>query len=140
MNKGQLSQQIWDKTSGWIDGIGTVVNQLAKQLGVAAAHVYEVYTRQMFVEGLTYSIISFTIAITVLILIIKTYKWVAKYNDGYDEWGEGSVILVIFVTLAGGGLFFGMIFGVFTENIMKVFNPEYYTMKEIFDMVKSATK
>lgn len=134
MNKNQLSQQIWEKTSGWIDGIGTVVNQLAKQLGVAAAHVYEVYTRQMFVEGITYAVFSITIAIASLIVMVKSFKWSKGKMDSDDR----SFVLS-FAVLAGLGIFFGMIFGLAIPNIMKAANPEYYTMKEIFDMVKSAT-
>lgn len=138
--KKELSQQIWEKTSGWIDGIGDVVNQLAKQLGVAAGHVYEVYTRQMFVEGLIYSIIALIIIIADIIIVPKVYKWTKPWDEKWRDGSDGRIAVCALATIAGIGLFFGMVFGVLIPYAMQAANPEYYTMKEIFDMVKSAAK
>jgi hypothetical protein len=133
-----LSEKVWEKTSEWIDGIGVVVKEMAKQLGVAAEHVYEVYTKQMFAEGLTtvllYSVFTLIMIIGSLVIYKLLKKMVRSDIDYIDVYGF-SVIpigLWFFISL--------IFFPELQEAILKMINPEYYTMKDLLEMVKETVK
>jgi membrane protease YdiL (CAAX protease family) len=141
VSKAKLSEQIWGKSSGWVDQIGEVIGKMAKQLGIASEHVYEVYTKQIFFEGVVWSCVY---AFFVLLLVVAyTVLWVNTKNLK-DRWGEvdneskwfargmGFLVLAVVGSMI---ITLGLV-----PSLFKVFNPEYYTIKEIMSMIKSVVK
>jgi hypothetical protein len=133
-NQTKLSEKIWEKSSGWVDQIGVVIGKMAHQLGVASEHVYEVYTKQVFFEGLVYSSLS---ALFILILVIANIVvWVnTRYSDNDNKWFARGIAFVVLFIFGGMIAMEGLV-----PNLLKVFNPEYYTIKEIMNMLKGVVK
>lgn len=132
--KQKLSEEIWEKSSGWVDQIGVVIGKMAEQLGVASEHVYTVYTKQIFFEGIVKA--SFAFSFVLAFIIFNIYVWYSTKNlsNATDEfeakWGLRAVAAVILFVIGGFIMNFGVI-----PNILKALNPEYYTIKEIIDQV-----
>lgn len=131
-----LSEKVWEKTSQWIDGVGIVIKEMAKQLGVAAEHVYEVYTKQMFAEGLTTILMYSGFTLIALALSFVIYRFIKKdkHADNLDLLFFSAIPIAIWFLLS-------LIFSPeIHEAILKMINPEYYTMKDLLEMVKETVK
>ena len=130
-NQQKLSEQIWEKSSEWVDQIGVVIGDLAKQLGVATEHVYTVYTKQVFYEGVVYASVSAAILFALILVNIITWFVTRKY-EGEAKWGT-RIIAGIIMLIAGSVLTYeGLV-----PNLLKAFNPEYYTIKTIVEQIGS---
>lgn len=127
-----MNPEVLDKVTQYIDSI-------AASLGVAAAHVYETMTRQMVVEGVVYSAILTLLLIGatvggVKLIKLTTTRWETIYRNDWEApviigWvtgGLGYVILSIVVVL------------VVPESAMKIFNPEYFVIRDILSVIKGA--
>lgn len=134
MSKQKLSEQIWEKSSGWVDQIGEVIGKMAKQLGVASEHVYEVYTKQVFFEGLVHTCVA--VFFLILLLIANIVVWVAtRCSNDEDKYFPRGIAFVLFLIIGGLIISEGLV-----PNLLKMLNPEYYTIKEIMSMLKSVVK
>lgn len=139
MAKEKLSEKIWEQSAEWIDQIGTVIGEMAKQLGVATEHVYTVYTKQVFYEGLTELISSFLVIllflVVYLLLLRKMKKAVpAKEMDSDTFYILSAILTIIMVATALWQL------DDMQDAAMKTFNPEYYTIKMIVDQIGAILK
>lgn len=127
-----MNPEVLDKVTQYIDSI-------AASLGVAAAHVYETMTRQMVVEGVVYSAILTLLLIGatvggVKLIKLTTTRWETIYRNDWEApviigWvtgGLGYVILSTVVVL------------VVPESVMKIFNPEYFVIRDILSVIKGA--
>jgi len=113
---------------------------MAQKLGEGAAHLYEVYVRQMFAEGVVglAAATFFTIVCGLVCWLVvpralrKGYAMKTKdYWSDYEvpmALGYVGLILSILVALfsVGGAAF----------SAMKVINPEYYAIERILDQIK----
>lgn len=127
----KLSEKIWEQSSEWIDQIGVVIGGLAKQLGVATEHVYTVYTKQVFFEGVIYA--SATAFFLLVLILGNIITWFVTRNSyGEEKWVARIIAAVVL-------LFVGSLitFEVLVPNLLKAFNPEYYTIKTIVDQIGS---
>lgn len=131
-----------DKAVNWLmdraDKLGGFIDELAKQLGVAATHVYEVLVKQQFVEGVSLGVKS---GITILLILLTWYlvnKLVFKrYEFIEDETGLGFLVWIFGAALAFGTLLFAIdIVGDITLAVKKLLNPEYYALQDLMDFVK----
>ncbi|PEM08545.1 hypothetical protein [Bacillus wiedmannii] len=104
-----------------------MIEELAKQLGVAAEHVYTVFTKQMIIEGWTFIGM---VAIFTLLFAAATILLIKKADD-IDETPLvfcGVLLLCADAITIGTWFFVG-------EAIQKIHNPEYWAMKEIIKAV-----
>ncbi|AOZ62183.1 hypothetical protein QCM8_265 [Bacillus phage QCM8] len=131
-----------DKAVNWLmdraDKLGGFIDELAKQLGVAATHVYEVLVKQQYVEGISLGVKS---GITILLILLTWYlvnKLVfKKYEFIEDETGLGFLVWILGVILAFVTLMFAIdIVGDITLAVKKLMNPEYYALQDLMDFVK----
>ncbi|QFP93441.1 UNVERIFIED_ORG: hypothetical protein Xoosp15_176 [Xanthomonas phage Xoo-sp15] len=132
-----------DKAVQWLmdraDQLGGFIDELAKQLGVAAGHVYEVLVKQQYVDGISLLVKSgITIAILLLLMwylfnkfMIKNYTVIEDdYDFGFLVWIIGGILaLVTFFTIL-------FIVGDITLGIKKLMNPEYYALETLMDFMK----
>ena len=116
-----------DKT----DQLGAFIDELAKQMGVAARHVYVVLIKQQYVEGIGKLIWSVPFAIVLFIAAFFLIR--ADVKGKFDS------------ELAGMGFVFGGIctIGAFIllgnpvkTGIMQILNPEFYAIDELMNMVE----
>lgn len=141
-----LKEEIWEQSKEWLNAIGEVVNEMASKLGVASEHVYKVYTKQMFYEGLTEVISSilfiiFWFVMTYVAFVkFKKYMIFLKKEEVAITKDNSETIFAFTVINIVIWVIFMAVFGVQLDDIkdgaMMMFNPEYYTMKDLVDTVK----
>lgn len=139
MAKENLSEKIWEQSADWIDQIGNVIGEMAKQLGVATEHVYTVYTKQIFYEGLMTLISSLLIIVLFFIVYLVAISKMKKITEAKEMEEETKYILSTVITV----LFLAITLfqlGDMRDAAMKVFNPEYYTIKMIVDQIGAILK
>ena len=124
-----MNPELTEKATEYIESI-------AKSLGVAAEHVYGLLVRQQIAEAistLVITVIAIIALVTALLLVIKAYR----EFTGYDPFGYILAIAILsIVTLMVSlvGLFEG------AESVMKLINPEYYAIQEIFDLLRGESE
>ena len=121
-----------------VDTVVKALEPIAAKIGEGAAHLYEIYARQMFAEGLSGLIITailWTLTIVGIVMVVKLGK-----KSKWDAYGApddinamlfigASVFIVIPV------LFSVVQIGSLTENITKIINPEYHAINRLIDQV-----
>jgi hypothetical protein len=103
--------------------VAQVIEEMAKGLGLAVEHVYTILVNQMFYEGLVFSLICILgIFLTSLLIYLL---WTKASDEGLQVVGTimlGVLLVFTFVSLP--------------NNLLKVFNPEYYAIKFIIESIK----
>lgn len=117
-----------------VDKIAAYINELAAQLGVASEYVYAMMVRQMVIEGVVYSIILSLGLIVLSWMTHKAYRYYIYIEKEMFEDGEGiGILAMILGALSGLLLIINLIET--PANVMKIFNPEYYAIKDIIEMI-----
>lgn len=114
------------------------VETTANALGIAAEHVYEILVRQMVIEGVVWTImgvLSVVAAIILLRLFMKAFQEADAVEAKHDSAGQPIARCIIYGIL---GLVMGIaaliaVFSMIPESLMKLGNPEYYAIKELFE-------
>lgn len=123
-----MTEKITDKVFEYIDA-------LAAKLGVAAEYVFEMLVRQKMIEGIAYSA---TLVVVSIILWFATYKLFRYSNKNSAEFcnddDEGILYPLLFLGLASVFVFIVDVMFL-PGNIIQIFNPEYYAIKEILNAV-----
>jgi hypothetical protein len=128
-----MNEKVFNKATEYIDAI-------AAKLGVAAEHVYGILVRQQYVEGIT-TILGSLIFVAVTFFISRKVTELTRnmreeakkksYTDVSDD-------MVVVACVLGWIVFFlSLIFAAFAipDSIAQLVNPEYYAVKEIFDVI-----
>jgi Na+-driven multidrug efflux pump len=119
-----MQEKIYNDISG-------AIATLAQKLGVAAEHVYATLIRQQVTEGI-YSIVVISLCIIGLLFVVKLIKFGLKASRDGEE--EASIFIwIISLVLALIAL---CILFTFSSDVMKLFNPEYYAIQEVIEMIK----
>lgn len=131
-----------DKAVNWLmdraDKLGGFIDELAKQLGVAATHVYEVLVKQQFVDGVSLLLkAAVWIGITLLVWFIVN-KFVIKNWKRWEYQEEVQFLLGLVIAAA---IIMSCIVGWnvvdwITLGVKKLLNPEYYALQDLMDFVK----
>lgn len=129
MEDKKLSEKIWEQSVEWVDEIGSVITELAKQLGVASEHVYTIYTKQVFFEGLVKASASAFFVILLFIATLVTWFVTRKYEEE-AKWIPRLVSTFLLLLIGSLVIADGLI-----PNLLKTLNPEYYTIKQIMEML-----
>jgi hypothetical protein len=117
------------------DAFGEVINELAKQLGVAAEHVYSVIVKQQYVEGISGLIGAGLIAILALVLLISSFKSRKKLLEK-GHYDGSDIIAVRWAGMAIGFLVMGgMVFWAI-DALKMLLNPEFYAIQDIMEMIR----
>ncbi|AHN66480.1 membrane protein [Bacillus phage Bcp1] len=135
-----------DKAVTWLmdraDKLGGFIDELAKQLGVAATHVYEVLVKQQMVDGISL-LVKAGVWLAILILLwtlmnkLVFKKWSNFYNDDPYGFDAQFALGVVTVLLAVVTIFFSFyIVDWLTLGIKKLLNPEYYALEDIMTFIK----
>ncbi|ALO79662.1 hypothetical protein HOBO_254 [Bacillus phage Hobo] len=135
-----------DKAVTWLmdraDKLGGFIDELAKQLGVAATHVYEVLVKQQMVDGISL-LVKAGVWLAILILLwtlmnkLVFKKWSNFYNDDPYGFDAQFALGIVTVLLAVVTIFFSFyIVDWLTLGIKKLLNPEYYALEDIMTFIK----
>lgn len=118
---------------------------VAEKLGEGAAHLYEVYMRQMFAEGVAGLIVTGVMLVVTVVFLIWFLKAMNKIRKDKAEkkyaWAEDSPYFpqAIFSGIVGVMLTVIMLIAVPSTlfyNITKIVNPEYHAINRLFEQVK----
>lgn len=145
-----------DKAIEWLmdrtDKVGVYIEELAKNLGVAAKHVYEVMVQFQVADGIGLLIQASIWFVVALLLALFNIKILIKkamrdpYHPNENEWRIrddeagffiGILIVVIFIVVT---VLLYHIVGDVRLGVQKLISPEYYALKDIMDFVKDAAK
>jgi hypothetical protein len=108
---------------------------MAKKLGVAAEHLYEVLTKQAMVEGiidLIFYPILFLIIFPIFIFCFKKYR----YHEKECNWSEESNYMI--ASIISGVVAAALLIGVLAtmpDSIGRIINPEYYAIQDLLDVL-----
>lgn len=113
-------------------GFSTLVSNLQGP----AKHVYHVYIKQHYAEGIML-IISWAIFSVIPLFFVLLLGLGGKDGDLSDNKGDPNTRGVIFI-IVGIVSFIGLIHLVctFSEGIQKLYNPEYYAIQDIIKAFK----
>lgn len=123
------------------DKVFEYIDALAQKLGVASELIFRFVTKQVVTEGITYTALSLVGLLFVFVaykVINKILAWTKKdivEND--NEWADypHSIISIIIIGVFSLICFILIVFNILPESIMKIANPEYYTLKEIMSVI-----
>ncbi|UJH95716.1 hypothetical protein [Bacillus phage vB_BtM_BMBsp2] len=132
-----------DKAVNWLmdraDKLGGFIDELAKQLGVAATHVYEVLVKQQFVEGISLLVkAGVWIGILILIWTLMNKLIFKKWKEHDSPSGDAHFamgILTVFVVIGSVIIGYKVVDWV-TLGIKMLLNPEYYALDTLMEFVK----
>jgi len=119
----------WNEIQPYVDKIGNVIAEIASGLGVAAEHVYGILVRQQFVEGCVWT----GGGIVLWLVYVFMTRFLIRLVKEDDDW---TPALILFGVFGGFGLVLLTVLEV-VPNMMKMFNPEYYAMRDIIEMLKT---
>jgi hypothetical protein len=146
------SDKLVDYLISQTEDIGAYIKELAKQLGVAAEHVYGVLIRQQYVEGVSYLIkagIWLAVFISLWCFVIWLWrKYAIPFFNKTDEEDIatseevgliGSVMTIGTVALGIITLFtFIWIVGLIEDGVQHLLSPEYFALKEIMTFIEQS--
>lgn len=112
------------------------IDALALKLGVASEHVYGVLVKQAVVSGMVNGIVLTVIPLVFLLVTIILARQVKWKSSSYQSEKEESFTMASI----GFGIFFLLTFLIFClfapDQYIKIFNPEYFAIKEILSVIK----
>lgn len=139
---GTLVQQtgVDKKTGEIVDKIGSAVNTLALKLGVAAEHVYTIFTKQVIVESITNVFIYISLLLLMLVGSIagKKFHNKAEWTPGGDPSNSQAIGFIISCIAVGVFIviFLCCFFSTIDDTVTGFVNPEYKVIKEIAELIK----
>lgn len=107
------------------DDIIRILDELGERLGPAGQRVFELAVRQVFVNGITVSIL------LIGYLVLGWFLW-RKYHESQPTEDIGWFIGTVLYAIVGLVLITGAIF-----YIPAMLNPEYAALRELLTMVRS---
>lgn len=137
-----MNQEVTNKVFEYVDA-------LAEKLGVASEFVLGVMLKQQFIQGIIGILTTVILLLVAYVLTAKTtpkvYKWMKKDIERkrensrwtHDMLDYPHIIIPGFAVLFILGIATGIhLFSVLPESINKLFNPEYFVIKEILNVFK----
>ena len=113
-----------------MENIDKILDSLAARFGTTAEHVWEILVRQQTYNAfyhLGFSCLFFIISILIATLLYRMLKKYAKTDELFD-----IVCFIGFVSIVALGISIAN----FIWASQYFFNPEYYAMQEIFELIK----
>jgi hypothetical protein len=129
-NTTQLMEKFGDKLDHYLQA-------LADKAGVAAEHFWPIFVKQQMIEGITvlFFIILFgLLSFFLLRMAINSVDGANNYEGTYKDVSKTAIGYVAGIILA-----FACFFTILVEappSIGKIFNPEYYAVQSLVEMVK----
>lgn len=121
-----------------VDAVITAIKPLAEKLGEGAAHLYQVYTKQMVAEGIGDLVAMGIFWLLFVVLCIALAKVAKKSKWDYGEPDNAAAGFTIGLSILGVILFIiGIIwtFSSVTTDVTKIVNPEYHAVQRILETV-----
>jgi hypothetical protein len=114
-----------------VDAIVNAIKPVAEKIGEGAAHLYQVYVRQVYVEGVVCLTVGLPISLAVLVASIYILKsgMKAYQEDGEGEIRVGVACLLLLISLVSIAAFA-------SDGVMRLLNPEYYAIDRILSTVR----
>ena len=112
----------------------TGITRVVNALGGPAKHVYSVYVRQHYVEGITAALRNVFLYALVIFLFAKFWKK-ADFRDEAPLSGTLSAVVCMVSTVAFIIITIGTIC-FFSDGFLKILNPEYYAIQDIIKAFK----
>lgn len=119
-----------DQTNAMLENIKQSILVITQQAGVFIEKFWIILTKQQFLYGLQ----TFTKGIVGFLFGFMLAKWMDGVKKGkMAAWDKRAVLIVSFV-----GLLFLLFYSanMVVDSFPRLFNPEYYSIKEAVDMIQ----
>ncbi len=119
-----------------IASIQAALAPIAAKIGQGAEYGWTTVVKQQYVYGVSDFIwagLCAVIAITMLVVMTKTWKW--AHEAGYSGDKEGYAIGFIFSTIAFVA-FATFTFGWISDGVMHILNPDYFALDFFIHLAK----
>jgi hypothetical protein len=136
----KLVNYLMDRT----DKFGAYIAELAKQLGVAAEHVYGVMIRQQYTEAVGLFVENgLWLLIWLTLIPILVWGWKKTIRVARETRDDDYYIGVTVCTIIFAIVFIPCIVDIVGDiklATMKMINPEYYALKDIMEFIQAKVK
>lgn len=129
-----MSEKVTDKIFNYID-------VLAEKLGVAAEFLLTAIIKQQIIGGIVWGSVYVVVTTLVIVIAIKSFKkfmsFLKENGDTFDDddvQGMTWMSLTIVFALLSVIMFLVTIIDL-PHQVMRIFNPEYYALKDIMSMI-----
>lgn len=121
-----MDNQVVGKVLEYIENVGTAVSN-------GATYGFELLVKQQFVEGIVWTGFNLMWLIITIILVRSFFK---RFKE--VEYCKEDDVQLWILGISSGIFIVGSLVNILCmpENIMSIFNPEYYAIKEIMDIFK----
>ena len=121
-NTTQLMEKFGDKLDHHLQA-------LAIQAGIATEHFWPIFVRQQMIEGVT-SLFAMVLSALIAFFLFKMF-----INSSKEDNSPKNVIGFVFGMVLSI-MCFGIMINEGANSIGKIFNPEYYAVQSLVEMVK----
>lgn len=112
------------------------VKPLADKIGEGAAHLYTIYVRQAYIEGVTFLSVGIPSALLIMGVSIVFFNFGKKIPQDYAGDMKDSAIFLYFVSAILFITGFIVLIVCATNGIQYLLNPEYQAVQNIINTVK----
>jgi hypothetical protein len=134
-----------------IRALQDALTPLADKLGQSVAQLFQIYTRQMVIEGTTSLILSLACMVLSVLVVRATMRSIRPYIESYEKHREAAKesgvaiddderpvaeVLTSLVVIFACGL--ALIWGAFAlrDSVLLIANPEYHAIQRIVETVR----
>lgn len=123
-----------EQTNTLLDSISQNITVIASTAGVLVQRLWFILTKQQVLIGLQ----QFIMGILGIVGALAFAKWMDKVKQSKIAAWDKRALLIIFSLVALVMIFWGA--SVMVDSLPRLFNPEYYSIKEAVDMLQKVRK
>lgn len=107
-----------------------ILDILAERFGTTIEHLWGIMVRQAMVNSISNLALAVVTLVAILIVVQKWESW----TDDIDEGGIGVPLIMFFGLFGVCGIIITI--KVFPDTITGFFNPEYWVLQQILELLK----
>jgi hypothetical protein len=114
-----------------------IIEKLSEQLGTTSNQVFEILTNQMFIRGIhgiVWSVFCLIVIIGLIYLIKNLHSQYIAESTSYSD--KETLALCMLLSCISIIVFTVVLFVNTNSTIGHFYNPQYYALKEIVDLIK----
>lgn len=135
MTTNNIPERVTTETINLVsDKIALAFNAISEKIGVAADKIWPYLVKQQAIIGYSHIII----VLILLAVIITNIHYIRKFSKIEENQLEDEGLLFAWKLISIIGIIFFIVFAPLdlTDTIGRIFNPEYYAIKEILMYIK----
>jgi hypothetical protein len=114
------------------------LDKLGQQITTTSQQVFEIYTKQAYVTGITDLIISAVLLIFMIGNIVFAYKTYKKLDttDSLGEKENENLGMGVLLSGVAGVIAFIVFCALLTHGVQALINPQYFAIQDVIQTIK----